>query len=98
MPSLGLEKTKFILPTAPVRPISLNGGMSMPGWSDIYGLDDRAAEDRSGFDLSVERINKMIQAELDQGIDPKRIVVGGFSQVLRSCFGQVPMCHLNVCS
>ena len=38
MPSLGLSNTKFILPTADSRPISLNHGMPMPGSSDIYDL------------------------------------------------------------
>ncbi len=31
MPQLGLSNTKFVLPTAPSRPISLNGGSPMPG-------------------------------------------------------------------
>ena len=31
MPSLGIEQTKFVLPTATNRPISINGGMPMPG-------------------------------------------------------------------
>lgn len=31
MPNLGLSNTKFVLPTAPNRPISLNGGSPMPG-------------------------------------------------------------------
>lgn len=31
MPSLKLENTKIVLPTANSRPISLNGGMPMPG-------------------------------------------------------------------
>ena len=31
MPELRLADTKFILPTAETRPISLNGGMPMPG-------------------------------------------------------------------
>lgn len=26
---------KFILPTAPRRPVTLNGGMPMPAWYDI---------------------------------------------------------------
>ena len=39
MPALGLEGTKFILPTAPQQPITVNGGMPMPGWTDIYGLE-----------------------------------------------------------
>jgi hypothetical protein len=31
MPSLGIHDTKFVLPTATNRPISINGGMPMPG-------------------------------------------------------------------
>jgi predicted esterase len=80
MPQLGIDNTKFVLPTAPTRPISLNGGYPMPGWSDIYGLDETSAEDQAGFDLSADRVNKMIQAEVDGGINPSHIIVAGFSQ------------------
>lgn len=80
MPSLNLPDTKFILPTAKTRPISLNGGMPMPGWSDIYGLDPSSKEDSSGFSESVERINQIIKKEVTAGIDTKRIVIAGFSQ------------------
>lgn len=31
MPGLGLENTKFVLPTATNRPIAINGNMPMPG-------------------------------------------------------------------
>ena len=31
MPSLGIEQTKFVLPTATNRPISINGNSPMPG-------------------------------------------------------------------
>jgi hypothetical protein len=33
MPVFGLVNTKIILPTAPTRPISINGGGAMPGWA-----------------------------------------------------------------
>ncbi len=49
-------------------------------WFDIYGLDERAAEDRKGFEESKARIDRIIQTEVDQGIEPQRIVVAGFSQ------------------
>ena len=48
MPGLGLAQTKFVLPTATARPISINGGMPMPGWFDIYGLDADSPEDEEG--------------------------------------------------
>ena len=80
MPSLSLEDTKFILPTAFSIPISINGGMEMNGWSDINGLDMESLEDREGFNKSTTRMNKIIQAEVDKGIPSKNIAVGGFSQ------------------
>eukprot|EP01041_Mallomonas_annulata_P005289 gene5289-10581_t len=80
MPVFGMQDTKFILPTAETRPISLNGGSPMPGWSDIYALDITSKEDREGFDSSAERIKRMIQREIDGGISPSKIILGGFSQ------------------
>lgn len=80
MPSFGFTKTKFILPTAPNRPITINGGMPMPGWSDIYGLDASDEEDAAGFSSSVDRINQIIEQELNAGIPSTSIIVAGFSQ------------------
>lgn len=80
MPELQLKNTKFILPTASSRPITINGGYSMPGWSDIYGLDMESDEDRNGFNESGRRIEKLIDAEIQKGINSNKIIVGGFSQ------------------
>eukprot|EP01035_Chromulina_nebulosa_P018200 gene18200-23862_t len=80
IPELNLEKTKYILPTAPIRPISLNGGMSMPGWSDIYGLDETSKEDLAGFNESAERVQTIVNQEITNGISPSNIFIGGFSQ------------------
>ena len=33
------EGVRFLLPNAPLRPITLNGGAVMRGWYDIAGLD-----------------------------------------------------------
>ena len=48
---------KFILPTAPTQPVTMNMGMSMPSWYDIVGLDERRrrrnANDTNGFRLSM---------------------------------------------
>ena len=81
MGSLGLpDTTKFILPTAATCPISINAGMPMPGWTDIYGLDANSPEDASGFEDSRNRIDRIIEAELNAGVSPDRIAVCGFSQ------------------
>ncbi|RYH21229.1 hypothetical protein EON65_21170 [archaeon] len=50
------------------------------GWSDILGLSPSSPEDKQGFDASAERINRIIQQEIDSGVAANKIVVAGFSQ------------------
>lgn len=50
------------------------------GWSDIFGLDESAPEDAKGFASSADRINRIIQEEVDKGVAPSKIVIAGFSQ------------------
>jgi len=47
---------RFVFPNAPVRPITLNGGMNMPGWYDIAGLSESAPVDYQGIAQSCEAI------------------------------------------
>ncbi|KAJ5484810.1 Acyl-protein thioesterase 1 [Penicillium diatomitis] len=109
----------FIFPNAPSIPITVNMGMSMPGWYDIAHLgrdvslqfeipcysetihdnDDNAHrrltiasllqldfqksarnQDEPGILRSREYFNSLIKQEMDKGIKPSRIVLGGFSQ------------------
>jgi phospholipase/carboxylesterase len=56
------------------------GCKTSPGWTDIFGLSVSDKEDRDGFDESAQRINSIVQQEIDKGMDPKRIVLAGFSQ------------------
>ena len=37
-PAVQLDHVKFVCPTAPTRPVTLNGGMPMPAWFDISGF------------------------------------------------------------
>jgi len=71
---------KFILPTAPTRPVTLNMGMEMPSWYDIIGLSDRSSEDLMGLDESKDSVTELIQSEISSGRDASRIGIGGFSQ------------------
>ncbi|WRT69213.1 uncharacterized protein IL334_006197 [Kwoniella shivajii] len=74
---------KWVLPHAPQIPITLNGGMRMPGWFDIAGLDnltDSKYDDEKGLLASVAAVDALIQAEVDSGIPENKIIVGGFSQ------------------
>eukprot|EP01055_Gregarina_sp_Pseudo9_P002430 Gregarina_sp_Pseudo_9__2429@NODE_271_length_3339_cov_29_228182_g254_i0_p2_GENE_NODE_271_length_3339_cov_29_228182_g254_i0NODE_271_length_3339_cov_29_228182_g254_i0_p2_ORF_typecomplete_len289_score39_79Abhydrolase_2/PF02230_16/4_6e62Hydrolase_4/PF12146_8/13Hydrolase_4/PF12146_8/1_7e09Peptidase_S9/PF00326_21/1e09FSH1/PF03959_13/9_6e10DLH/PF01738_18/2_4e07Esterase_phd/PF10503_9/7e06LIP/PF03583_14/2_1e02LIP/PF03583_14/7_9e05Abhydrolase_6/PF12697_7/2_2e05Abhydrolase_6/PF12697_7/1_9e03Abhydrolase_3/PF len=75
------QRAKVILPTAPIRRISLNGGMPMPGWSDLYSLDMDGREDPKGFHESRERISNIIKKEMEKAsLSPSNILIGGFSQ------------------
>lgn len=71
---------RYILPHAPTRPITLNGGMAMPGWFDILGLSSDASEDAAGLSAAAERVEAIMAAEVAAGIPPERIVLAGFSQ------------------
>lgn len=70
---------RFIFPNAPIRPVTLNGGMRMRAWYDI----DPAAGPSSGSEdiaASAAATAGLIAREAERGVATKRIVVGGFSQ------------------
>jgi len=67
-------------PDAPARPVSVNGGYIMPAWFDLYSLDSHARMDTHGIEQSRQRISQLITTELDNGILPEHIILGGFSQ------------------
>ena len=71
---------RFVFPHAPVRPVSINGGMPMRAWYDLKGLDRKAAEDATGFRNSEAEIRQLIANQGERGIPANRIVLAGFSQ------------------
>lgn len=70
----------FIFPHAPRRPVTVNGGMVMPAWYDIYALQADAAEDETGIKHAEQLIQKLIEKELQRGVKAENIVLAGFSQ------------------
>lgn len=73
-------RARFIFPHAPVQAVSLNNGMQMPSWYDIYSLDMDSKEDYEGIKKISEEIHLLIKQEIDNGIDANKIVLAGFSQ------------------
>lgn len=71
---------RFVFPHAPVRPVTINGGMAMRAWYDIYSLDRDGPADEPGIRASSEILHELIRREQDRGIPAKRIVAAGFSQ------------------
>jgi phospholipase/carboxylesterase len=76
----GAPALRFVFPHAPLRPITINNGMSMRGWYDIVGFDLNARQDEEGIRASIEAVKALIERENARGVPTERIVLGGFSQ------------------
>ena len=70
------ESYKVVLPTAATVPVTLNGGMAMPSWFDLYGLDAADPVDEPGIDAAAARLLALAEREADD----TKVVFGGFSQ------------------
>jgi len=71
---------RFVFPHAPVRPVTINGGMSMRAWYDIFSLERDGPVDEDGIRDSAAILNALIAREQASGVDASNIVVAGFSQ------------------
>jgi phospholipase/carboxylesterase len=71
---------RFVFPHAPQIPVTINNGYVMPAWYDIRSLAIDNHADQSGIDLSVSRIQGLIQNEILRGIPAEKIILAGFSQ------------------
>ena len=76
----GERAWRFVFPNAPVRPVTINGGMAMRAWYDIRGFDRGAVEDVAGFRDTDTLVRQLIAREGERGIAANRIVLAGFSQ------------------
>jgi phospholipase/carboxylesterase len=71
---------RFIFPDAPLRPVTINGGMVMRAWYDIAAPDIDAQQDAEGIRASQSLIEELVAREVEQGIAPGNIFLAGFSQ------------------
>lgn len=71
---------RFVFPHAPVRPITINGGLRMRGWYDILGMELARIEDEAGIRESMAAVRALIERESTRGIEPQRVLLAGFSQ------------------
>lgn len=76
----GCPGIRFIFPSAPSMPVTVNGGYVMPAWYDIIGRDLMDQEDATGIQNSAASILKLIEREASRGIAYDKIVLAGFSQ------------------
>jgi len=71
---------RFIFPNAPVRPVTINGGMRMRAWYDIAVSDEGFSTDAEHLKQSADFIDHLVQQQIKDGIPASRIFVAGFSQ------------------
>lgn len=81
VPELEAPFLRFVFPAAPVRPVTINGGLLMPAWYDILSFDDPPLREKEADVRHAEReIALLIERERERGVGPDKIVLAGFSQ------------------
>jgi phospholipase/carboxylesterase len=71
---------RFVFPHAPVRPITINGGMPMRAWYDISGQEIAQRQDKAGIRASIGLLGELIEREVARGVPAQNILLAGFSQ------------------
>ncbi len=76
-PSLNI---RFIFPHAPMQAVTINQGFMMRAWYDIRSQDIYSAQDEEGIRYSQNKIEHIIQQQINKGIKAEKILLAGFSQ------------------
>jgi len=75
VPELRLpEPVRFVFPHAPIRPVTINQGMRMRAWYDIFQFGG-GPEDDAGVRASQQLVEDLIKKEKG-----RKVVLAGFSQ------------------
>ncbi len=71
---------RFVFPQAPVRAITVNGGMRMRAWYDITGMEIAQRQDETGIRASIGLLDELIARENARGVASENLFIAGFSQ------------------
>ncbi|MDX5151421.1 MAG: hypothetical protein R3188_03010 [Acidiferrobacterales bacterium] len=71
---------RFILPHAPVQPVTINGGTRMRSWYDIAVGGEGFTTDEAGLRESSAYIENLIEQLLQSSSPPEKLFLAGFSQ------------------
>lgn len=83
VPELNLpegNRIRFIFPHAPKRPVTINAGVVMPAWYDVFSIGFTGHEDEEGIRATEQKIIELVELQQQRGIDTQKIVLAGFSQ------------------
>lgn len=75
-----LMSTRFVLPQAPTRAVTINGGYAMPSWYDIKAMSPARSISEDELNESADSVIALLKAQCQSGIDSNRIFLAGFSQ------------------
>lgn len=76
----GAPDIRYVFPHAPVRPVTINGGIPMRAWYDIVSLSSARGQDRDGIVDSVNCVAGLLRLQIASGMPSRRIILAGFSQ------------------
>jgi phospholipase/carboxylesterase len=71
---------RFIFPHAPNIPVTINNGLTMPGWYDIKSTKIDQLQDETGILRSERSVLALLEREIERGIKSQNIILAGFSQ------------------
>ena len=71
---------RFLFPHAPIRPVTVNGGMAMRAWYDSYGPDQGGRMDLEGMAEAETQVHALLHREHERGLAYGKVVLAGFSQ------------------
>ena len=69
---------RFVFPHAPVRPVTINGGMEMRAWYDIDPRQPLAGT--ADIRESADAVEELVRHEEARGVPRSRVALAGFSQ------------------
>lgn len=92
------EGINYVFPNAPEIPITVNGGMKMPAWFNIYGFGDPTVkQDAEGYLKSCELVKGFVKEQMDTyNIPADRIILGGFSQGAAIAYGALATLDIKI--
>jgi phospholipase/carboxylesterase len=80
VPYLELPRVRFVFPHAPVRAVTINGGMQMPAWYDILSLARAGGGNAAHVAEARGQVDALLRRETERGLAADRVVLAGFSQ------------------
>jgi len=75
-----LLSTRFVLPQAPTRPVTINGGYELRSGEDIKAMSPARSISMEELEVSAKMVVDLIETQKRTGIDASRIFLAGFSQ------------------